>query len=260
MTIEITRDVAQRVLDTIDAGLVSGVGKPVPGQMCVEAAVCYAMGLPHGDEPDCVSPALRALKIGLNDSGWSTDKARARGLRRLGLIQLGSKNALNDTQFSRSLSRLVIGVIVPRALRSAARLFSGEAGSSLEAAAVRCARTPTKKSAADAAYAANAAAYAANAANAAEAATYAASASEAAASAAEAAAEAEAAASGQTDAAYAAAASAASAAEAAWIANAARAAYDAELGFFAEEVVKLLVNLGVPGAQWLVLAPVEEDI
>jgi hypothetical protein len=42
---EITRDIATKVLETVDAGLVSGVGEPKPGLMCVEAAVCYALGL-----------------------------------------------------------------------------------------------------------------------------------------------------------------------------------------------------------------------
>ena len=61
--IEITREIATKVLACVDAGLVHGVGRPVPGQMCVEAAVCYALGLPHGDDPKCVAPTLRRLKI-----------------------------------------------------------------------------------------------------------------------------------------------------------------------------------------------------
>lgn len=50
--------IAKKVLEVVDAGLSSGVGNPIPGQMCVEAAVCYALGLPHGDDPACVSRAL----------------------------------------------------------------------------------------------------------------------------------------------------------------------------------------------------------
>jgi len=65
--ITITRDIAQKVRDTVDAGLSYGIGVPFPGQMCVEAAVCFALGLEHGDDPGCVSPVLRQLKIGLND-------------------------------------------------------------------------------------------------------------------------------------------------------------------------------------------------
>ena len=47
--IVINRKVAKRVLEVVDAGLSSGLGNPKPGEMCVEAAVCYALGLPHGD-------------------------------------------------------------------------------------------------------------------------------------------------------------------------------------------------------------------
>ena len=39
---ELSIDVARKVLTTIDAGLVAGLGEPVAGQMCVEAAVCFA--------------------------------------------------------------------------------------------------------------------------------------------------------------------------------------------------------------------------
>ena len=67
-TIEITKEIAVKVLQVVDAGLTGGLGKPVPGQMCVEAAVSYALDLPHGDEPACVASALRSLKIKLNDS------------------------------------------------------------------------------------------------------------------------------------------------------------------------------------------------
>ena len=46
--IEITHAIARKVLNTVDAGLTSGIGKRIPGQMCVEAAVCFALGEPHG--------------------------------------------------------------------------------------------------------------------------------------------------------------------------------------------------------------------
>jgi hypothetical protein len=95
----LSEEIARKVLTTVDAGLVKGVGKAIPGQMCVEAAVCYAMGLPHGDEPTCVSEALRKFKIGLNDSNWSSDSARAKGMRRLAIAQLGSAGALDDIRF-----------------------------------------------------------------------------------------------------------------------------------------------------------------
>src|SRR5258708_34821687 len=96
----ITVKTARKVLEVVDVGLCKGVGNPVPGQMCVEAAVCFALGLPHGDNPECVSNALRQLKIRLNDVNWSSNEARAKGLRRLAVAQLGSKDKLNEVEFA----------------------------------------------------------------------------------------------------------------------------------------------------------------
>ena len=143
---EITEAVAIKVRDTVDAGLVKGIGRPTPGQMCVEAAVCYAMGLPHGDEPTCVSPALRRLKIRLNDASWSSNAARAKGLRRLALAQLGSADGLDDQVFRGRVVEMTIRRAVPVALREAARRNPAHADA-LEAAAVRCEREGTCASA-----------------------------------------------------------------------------------------------------------------
>ena len=250
-TVEINETIARKVLDVVDAGLVLGLGKPQPGQMCVEAAVNFAMGLPHGDEPACVAPALRRLKIRLNDSNWSSKQARAKGLRRLALAQLGSSGVLDEQDFVRRVSRLAIQSCVPQALRAAARLFKGEKKSALLNAADLCERDPTvenaraARSAADAAAAA-AAAYAAAdaAADAAAAAAYAAADAAAYAYAADAAAAA----------AYAYAYAAAAAADAAaYAADAAYAARDQSLAAFAEGVVQILIEMKAPGCQWLFL-------
>lgn len=97
---EINQEIVSKILETVDAGLVSGVGCPTPGQMCVEAAVCYALGLPHGDNPQCVSESIRAFKIVLNDCNqWSSPKARAAGLRRLAIAQLRTKGNFKDKEF-----------------------------------------------------------------------------------------------------------------------------------------------------------------
>src|SRR5258708_22397302 len=119
---EINREAAQKVLKVVDAGLVTGLGFPEPGQMCVEAAVCYALGLPHGDDPVCVAHVLRALKIRLNDSSWSSARTRAHGLRRLAVAQLGSTGALNEKRFCRRVVDLALRKSVPLALRAAASI------------------------------------------------------------------------------------------------------------------------------------------
>lgn len=149
---KITKRIAAKVLKTVDAGLVHGLGNAVPGEMCVEAAVCYALGLPHSDDPGCVSPALRALKIALNDTGWSTPSARAKGMRRLAILQLGTAGVLDDKEFTARVIDMTIRVIVPRALRSAASVQTTKKHKkAMEASAARCETEGTKEAAAYAA-------------------------------------------------------------------------------------------------------------
>jgi hypothetical protein len=99
----------------------AGLGRPTPGQMCVEAAVCHALGLPHNDAPPCVGLPWRNFKIILNDSYlWPSRVARAKGLRRLAIAQLGS-NILEATASGRGLAQLAVRKWVPRTLRLEAR-------------------------------------------------------------------------------------------------------------------------------------------
>lgn len=217
ITPEITREVARKVLATVDAGLVNGLGKPLPGKMCVEAAVCYALGLPHSDDPKCVAPALRTLKISLNDLKWSSPKARAKGLRRLAIAQLGSAGVLDEGIFLGHVVEMTIKKIVPMALHSSVALHPDKKHkNAMEVAAKRCETEGTKAAAKAAANAA-------------------ASAARAAASAANAAA----------NAAVDAAASAARAADAAAV------GCDRVLSFFAEEVVQILIDMKAPGCEYL---------
>jgi hypothetical protein len=154
---ELSRELAAKVLEIVDQGLVKGVGVPEPGKLCVEAAVVYAMGLPHGDDPSCVAPGLRRLKIGLNDSDWSSNEARAKGLRRLAIAQLGSAGALDEKEFARRCADLAIRSCVPAALRAAAKIQKAEKHrAALLNAADRCERDGGVENA----YAAEAAAHA----------------------------------------------------------------------------------------------------
>lgn len=163
MTVKIDRKLAKKVLDIVDKGLVSGIGNPVPGECCVEAAVCLAMGLPHGDEPECVAPALRALKITLNDAAWSSNDARAKGLRRLALAQLGSKGALDETEFARRVAEQTIRITVSRALHFAANAHPQEEHKiKLRAAAEACFKNGKKEDASAASRAASDASLAAS--------------------------------------------------------------------------------------------------
>ena len=233
---KITTEIASKVLEIVDTGLVKGVGKPIPGKMCVEAAVCYALGEPHGDNPSCVSPVVRSLKITLNDFEWSSNQARAKGLRRLAIAQLGTNGVLDDKEFANRASEIAIRKAVPYALWCAAEVHKNAAHKpALLDAAQRCEREGTTAVAAAAAWAA--------AWEAAEAAAW-----EAWEAAARATAEAAAA-----RAAVAAALAARAAAEAAAAAAEAAEERDRILSLFAEEIVQVLIELKAPGCEWLYL-------
>ena len=242
MSFVITEPMVRKLIDTVDAGLSQGLGEPVPGQMCVEAAISYALGEPHSDGPSCVDPIVRQAKIRLNDAAWSSPMARARGMRRVAIAQLGSKDTIDSLKFVTLLTEYVIREIVPLALRWAAKRWAAKGNQkhavALEERAVQCERDGNK-AAADAA--ADAAAYAA-----ADAAARAArAAARAAAYAAYAAADAAA------RAARAAAYAAYAAAYAAYAADAADAEKDKILSLCAALMVRALQECGSPGCDWL---------
>jgi hypothetical protein len=215
--------VAKKVLGLLDHGLTSGLGEQEPGKMCVEAAICYALDLPHGDDPGCVLRPLRYLKIKINDARWSSNMARAKGLKRLALAQLGS-DKLDAKEFAQRVATMTIRIYVPLALRAAAsRKGNAKHKEALEAAAELCEKEPTRESARKAREVARTA-YAAAAAYAT---AYAAA-----------------------DA-YAAAAAAAAADAYAADAADADATSDSVLASFCEQVVGILIEMKAPGCQWL---------
>src|SRR5277367_4242213 len=174
--LHITQSHIDKINELLDHGLPTGLGSPEPGKMCVEAAISYALGLKHSDDPGCVIEPLRRLKIRLNDSSrWISNKTRAEGLRRLAIAQLGSKGVVDEKEFVKRVVAMTIQTIVPPCLRRLA-VHSKEPDKLLEIA-LKCEKEPTKehaleaKNAAAAAYAAAAAAaaYAADAAAAADA-------------------------------------------------------------------------------------------
>ena len=57
---------AKKIISLLEHGLVQGLGTQEPGKMCVEAAISFALDLPHGDDPGCVSEPLRRLKTRRN--------------------------------------------------------------------------------------------------------------------------------------------------------------------------------------------------
>lgn len=107
-------------MEIVDAGLTIGKGRPEPGKMCVEAAVCFAFGLPHGDNPPCVGEAVRSFKIALNDCRWSSDEARANGMRKLAIAQLGS-DKIDQMAFGKAVYFKGVQRLLPFVFRQVAQ-------------------------------------------------------------------------------------------------------------------------------------------
>lgn len=139
----------------LSRGLCSGVGHR-DGQMCIEAAICAVLDLPHGDDPKCVTPAVRSFKISLNDLNWSSAKSRAEGLRSLGIAQIGSKGVVDDAQFISRLTEKIIKQLIPHLYRAGATRFDEPHKSAFLKAADTCEKEGTQQSAAWAAGAARA--------------------------------------------------------------------------------------------------------
>jgi hypothetical protein len=102
--------------EILGRGLCAGVGEP-NGQMCIEAAISQACGLPFNDEPSCVEPVIRSYKIALNDKEWSSPEARAKGMYDLGIAQLGSAGTVDPKAFVTRLAELHIRELVPAVFR-----------------------------------------------------------------------------------------------------------------------------------------------
>ena len=119
---QVNLETARRVLEVVDAGLVYGLGNPKPGECCVEAAVCYALGEPHSERPACVHRVVRDIKVSINDAPWSSNKARAAGLRRVAIAGLGTAGTLDVEQFKREFRVAATARVVPLFLDAAAKI------------------------------------------------------------------------------------------------------------------------------------------
>jgi hypothetical protein len=174
---ELNEEIAIKVRDTVACGLSHGLGIQKPGEMCIEAAVCYAYGLPHNDNPPCVGVAVRRFKIRLNDSKWSSPQARAKGMIGIAIAQLGS-NEIDQKEFAKRVTLKTINQIISNIAKKhlpeveeEMRLVTDLVRASELCRMVRryAADAYAAGAAADAAaYAADAAAYAADAADAAD--------------------------------------------------------------------------------------------
>ncbi|MBV1799698.1 hypothetical protein [Siccirubricoccus sp. G192] len=100
----------QRVFDRVE--LVSGIGTPDLGQMCVMAFVAALAGEGHTDAPSCASQLIRAFAIPLNDH--MPREARQR-LKPFAPRILGTNDGL-DAARAEVLRQVVAEEILPRTL------------------------------------------------------------------------------------------------------------------------------------------------
>lgn len=120
---------AQKIWRLIDKGLTSGLGRPVPGEMCVEALVSYVMGEEHGDQPRCVMSAVNGDKIAINDKcKWSSNRARGKGMKRFAIAQLGTKG-MNEKLYRKLFTEEVKRFFLPLAWKANAVTFLQKQGS-----------------------------------------------------------------------------------------------------------------------------------
>ena len=98
-------------LTRVRQGFSSDLGKR-DSVICVQAAVCEALGMRHDDAPRCVEPAIRRFLIALNDADWSSKETRARWLNRIGIAQLGSLGVVDGAEFLKALTLRMVKEIV----------------------------------------------------------------------------------------------------------------------------------------------------
>lgn len=124
---KVGKSLACKVVELCGFGLTEGIGDPFPGRMCIEAAVAFASGEGHNDEPRCVDDDVRNDKVALNDyAGWPSNKARGEGLTRVGVAQLGS-NRLAHGAYRKEFRLVVCEYVAPLVVAKEARECKGDA-------------------------------------------------------------------------------------------------------------------------------------
>jgi len=113
----INKELVNEIHSLLDKGVTFGFSKdPKPGNMCVEQVVSYALGEEINDEPSCVGKKVREFVVRLNCQEWSSDSARAEGMRDLAIAQLGS-DLLNQDEFLEKISFAAITKLLPSMFR-----------------------------------------------------------------------------------------------------------------------------------------------
>src|SRR4051812_27549143 len=102
----------QRILDRVE--LVSGVGDPEAGKLCVMSLVAHLAGERHTDQPVSASPLIRAFAIPIND--YMPREARQQ-LKPFAPRILGTNDG-RDSERAEILCRALATEILPHLARS----------------------------------------------------------------------------------------------------------------------------------------------
>lgn len=92
----ITATIVTNILAAIDAGIIAEAGTYVPGNMPVEDAIRYGFGDEEESEVSRAGGEGGRFLAMLGGSPWSSNSARAAGLRKLAIAQLGSADFDDD--------------------------------------------------------------------------------------------------------------------------------------------------------------------
>jgi hypothetical protein len=148
MEADMTHPLIATVESRFGGVLTSGSHEP-DGHACLLEAVSIARGLDWTDDPSIVRmPDLR----GLNDAPWSSDEVRTKHLLPVGvaLYDWAEWSEERRQEFAKRVAEQTIRVIVPMALRQAAKA-NPKFAADLEAAAKLCADEGTESAARSAA-------------------------------------------------------------------------------------------------------------
>lgn len=106
----------KQLLYQIDGGLTHGMGGGGRSNMCVQHAVNHVMGRGRSDDVTwCALNEINSFGIHLNDCRWTSKRARADGLRRLAVAELGS-NKVNKAELAQSIRRKYVNHMLPQQL------------------------------------------------------------------------------------------------------------------------------------------------
>lgn len=108
---KIKEEKVKELIKTIDAGLCYGLGKPRAGEMCVMHAISVIIeGREYDDAPECVNDDISDFDIALNDQPWSSNKARAKGMKREAVAKLGSTEINGDKWLRDVMSAALVDI------------------------------------------------------------------------------------------------------------------------------------------------------